>query len=169
MKAARQVSDLMSEPVVSIDRGTHVFDALQVARDHGIHHLAVTSAHALCGIVCTCDLRDAALNAPVGSVMQQDVVTLDHTASVQQAAELMVERSVGSVLVTNGGARPVGIVTRRDLSSLGAELSDLMSGCRCAACGSIDHLRVARDGDYMCASCLDRADPDGWFDLGAGD
>ena len=169
MKPAHRVRDLMKEPVISVDRATQVFDALQVARDHGIHHLAVTRDHALCGIVCTCDLREAALNAPVRTVTQVDVVTLDHAASIEQAATLMIERRVGSVLVTNGGAKPVGIVTRRDIGSRGTELANLMSACRCAACGSIDHLRIARDGDYICASCLDRADPDGWFDLGAGD
>jgi len=169
MKPAHELRELMKGPVVSVQSATQVFDALQVARDHGIHHLAVTEGNALCGIVCTCDLRDAALNVPVESVMHRQVVTVNPSASVEEAAELMLARSVGSVLVMNGGANPLGIVTRQDISSRGEHLSDLMAQCKCAACGSMEHLRMVHDGDYMCTSCMDRAVPDGWFDLGAGD
>jgi predicted transcriptional regulator len=169
MKPADEVGELMNRPVISVRSVMQVFDALQVARDHGIHHLAVSDDDALCGIVCTCDLRDAALNIPVGNVMHRNVVTLDRHANVRQAAELMLERSVGSVLVTNGGSNPIGIVTRQDIRAMSPELSDLIAACRCAACGSMEHLRIARDGDYICTSCLERASPDGWFDLGAGD
>ena len=169
MKAAHEVRELMRTPVVSVGSATVVFDALQVARDHGIHHLAVTDNETLCGIVCTCDLREAALNRSVESVMRRTVITVDCEATIKQAAELMMTESVGSVLVTNGGSKPVGIVTRQDISSGSTELSDLMSRCRCASCGSMEHLRIARDGDYICVSCFDRSGPDGWFDLGAGD
>lgn len=50
----------------------------------------------------------------VDSVMRRAVVTLAPTASAREAAALMTARRIGSVIVSDG-ARPLGIVTERDL------------------------------------------------------
>ena len=168
MKQTRDIAEVMTTPVVSVGSVTRVFDALQVARDHGIHHLAVVDNSALKGVVCTCDLREAALAVSVASVMQPVVAKVTSDANVREAAELMLSRGVGSVLVM-AGEKPLGIVTRRDLHEQGEAIADLMSSCKCVVCGSIQHLRIGRDGEYLCMSCRERAEPGGWFDLGDGD
>jgi len=168
MKDEPPISRVMKQPVVCVESVMNVIDALQVAKDHNIHHLVVMANDTLQGVVCTCDLRDASLTTPVEAVMHRDVATVTPDASPHEAAELMVNRRVGSVIVTKG-QRPVGVVTRLDLSEHDPVIRELISECKCAACGSHQHLRSGTDGEYLCVSCLDRASPDGWFDLGTGD
>jgi len=56
----------------------------------------------------------------IGDVCTREVVLIHHAASVQEAAALMRERHVGTLLVTGaspeGTQRVVGIVTDRDLA-----------------------------------------------------
>lgn len=168
MRKQNGVSDVMRSPVIFVNSHMDVFDALQVAKDHNIHHLVVIDDDALQGIVCTCDLRDAGLNTPVHSVMHRDVATVGADCSTHGAAQVMLDRKVGSVVVTLG-TKALGIVTRLDLSEYDKSITDMMSQCRCAYCGALQHLRFGSDGEYLCVSCLDRAGADGWFDLGTGD
>ena len=45
--------------------------------------------------------------------MTKDVVTIDAQKSVFEAAELMVQRDIGDLVVCDG-EKPVGIITERD-------------------------------------------------------
>jgi CBS domain-containing protein len=51
----------------------------------------------------------------ISEVMTQGVVTADRSDSLQHVGELMRDRNVGSVVITDG-ARPVGVITDRDLA-----------------------------------------------------
>jgi CBS domain-containing protein len=51
----------------------------------------------------------------VKNLIRPNIVSLDARSSVKAAAELMVSKNVGSVLVTDGSHQYVGIVTERDL------------------------------------------------------
>ena len=53
--------------------------------------------------------------ATVAEVMNTNVLTVDPTASIGEAAEKMIEAGVGAVVVMEDMARIVGIVTERDL------------------------------------------------------
>src|SRR3954449_12515956 len=53
--------------------------------------------------------------ATVAEVMNRDVLTVDPTASIGEAAEKMVDAGVGAVVVMEDMVRMVGIVTERDL------------------------------------------------------
>lgn len=48
-----------------------------------------------------------------------DVVTIAESKSVLEAAQLLVERNIGGLVVTDGG-RPTGILTERDILRLTA-------------------------------------------------
>jgi CBS domain-containing protein len=48
--------------------------------------------------------------------MTSSVVTAPLSAPVREVAELMRERNVGSVVLVDGGGRPAGFVTDRDLA-----------------------------------------------------
>ena len=52
--------------------------------------------------------------ASIRKHVTRDVVTLDGTASIRDAARLMADRHIGSVAVRDGGTI-VGLVTERDL------------------------------------------------------
>ena len=67
----------------------------------------------------------------IRDVMREDVVTLDEDTSVLEAAKLMGEKHLGSVVVTKDG-KPTGIFTERDFLSKvileGCELEDVTVG-----------------------------------------
>jgi len=52
----------------------------------------------------------------IRDVMTESVVTAPPDCAVQNIAELMRERNVGSVVLVDGDGRPVGFVTDRDLT-----------------------------------------------------
>jgi len=56
------------------------------------------------------------LEIKVGEITKRNLVTLEEDAPVVSAVRLMVERKIGSIVVTSD-RRPVGIVTRGDLLS----------------------------------------------------
>lgn len=49
--------------------------------------------------------------------MKANVVSIDSEASVKDAASKMVQLGIGSLVVTEQEARPVGIITETDLLS----------------------------------------------------
>jgi len=53
--------------------------------------------------------------ATVGEAMTKDVLTVDPSASIGEAAEKMEAANVGAVLVVEDFVRIVGIITERDL------------------------------------------------------
>ena len=53
--------------------------------------------------------------ATVAEVMNRDVLSVDPTASIGEAAEKMIDAGVGAVVVVEDMARIVGIITERDL------------------------------------------------------
>jgi len=58
----------------------------------------------------------------ITSVMTWNVITLDHTKTAYDAACVMKEKRIGSVIVTAYG-KPFGIVTEKDLARISAFLN----------------------------------------------
>lgn len=54
--------------------------------------------------------------AQLREIMTSDVVTINETQSVQDAAALMSQHNIGSVPVVNSNGQMVGIVTDRDIT-----------------------------------------------------
>jgi len=59
----------------------------------------------------------------VADIMSSPVVTIDGKANVRDAALLMTDRRIGSIIITERG-QPIGIVTERDM------LERVVSQCR---------------------------------------
>lgn len=53
--------------------------------------------------------------ATVAEVMTRDVLSVDPTASIGEAAEKMMDAGVGAVVVMEDSVRLVGIITERDI------------------------------------------------------
>ena len=88
--------------------------------------------------------RSIALNQAVGGSP-----TSQHTLA--EAAELMADRGVGSLLVVERGAL-AGILTRTDLERAG--LAEAAFGeRRCSSCRSYHHVRADAGGYLLCARC----------------
>lgn len=157
---------VMRHPLIALQLHDTVSNALDTAREHGVHHFPVCSHEQVVGMVCTCDLRDAGLDQAIGNVMHPAVM-IPASRSTADAAMLMRAADVGSVLVTDGHGSPCGIVTRGDLNDE-PPVAALLEDCRCEACGSIRHLH-RYDGRLLCASCRERATEPQAFDTGGGD
>jgi len=59
----------------------------------------------------------------VGSILTKDVLTVDSSETLRSALKKMHKEDVGSLVVTEA-AKPVGIITERNISRLGAETTD---------------------------------------------
>lgn len=59
-------------------------------------------------------LRLKAAKVLAGDLMERNVLTINADSTVRSAAELMAQRKVGSIAVTDGG-EIIGIMTERDL------------------------------------------------------
>ena len=162
----RPLPTLMSRPLVVLQAFDTVGDALATAREHRVHHFPVYARGQLMGMLCTCDLQEAALDKPVAEVMRP-AVTIAASRSSADAAMLMKAAEVGSVLVLDQGGRTCGIVTRGDLDGKGAA-QHILADVRCECCGTTHHLHRF-DGRRLCFSCRERAAEPQAFETGGGD
>ena len=133
MQSKKQVRDLMSRPVRTLERNDMLSLADSVMRDERIRHLPVLdSASRLVGILSQRDLflnalvralghgsmaRDRSLRSiVVKEVMTEDVVTTTPETPITAAAQMMVDRKIGCLPVVEGNTL-VGILSESDVVS----------------------------------------------------
>jgi CBS domain-containing protein len=160
------VRDIMSSRVFAVSPATAGDVAMEVAGEKHVEHLMVSRGSELVGVLCTCDLWEAA-EAPVASVMSSPPVTIEADVPIDEAARLLHTSGVGCLPVLDQG-HVVGVITRGDLARRG--LLDLTDQT-CASCGSHHHVRrLAGYASAFCALCLDKTAPSVSYDeLGWGD
>jgi acetoin utilization protein AcuB len=133
-----KVEDLMTKRVVTIGFD----DTLQTVKDifeqSGFHHLLVVEDRELQGVVSDRDLlralspfidsvvetqRDTAtLNRRVHHIMSRKPITLRPDAEVSEAIQLFLSHPVSCIPIVDGGSRPVGIVSWRDVLKVCSEM-----------------------------------------------
>jgi acetoin utilization protein AcuB len=126
-----RVRELMTGALITVRPDTPVLDARHLMVQERIRHLLVTNERGeLMGIVTD---RDIKLNLPsqatslsvwelnhlltrlmVEKVMTQSVITVGPDREARDAAQLMLDHTIGALPVVDGG-RLVGIVTETDL------------------------------------------------------
>lgn len=133
LHSKKQVRDLMSHPVRTLERNDKLSIADTVMRNERIRHLPILDdSGRLVGIVSQRDLflnaltralghgtvaRDRVLGAiAVKEVMTEDVVTTAPETPITAAAQLMVDRKIGCLPVVEGDA-VVGILSESDIVS----------------------------------------------------
>jgi CBS domain-containing protein len=164
MAAAPQiVSEIMHQPLASVGPGASVAEVITLTETAGIHHVPIVKAGKLLGLVCTCDLDGAGNQLKALQLARRQVVTVKPDCSTTDAAQLMREHAVGSLVVSNRDGL-WGIVTRHDLMKADTELAKLLAELHCVACGSTHHLRQGPDDAYLCVTCSQRATATHWFD-----
>jgi acetoin utilization protein AcuB len=120
---AMLVHDIMQPRVITAGPRTGVAEALNVLRARGVRHLVIVDGEALVGIVSDRDLKQAgALDErlgqwSIGEIMTRAVITIEPSAPVEDAAQLMLAEKISALPVTQGG-RLVGIVTETDVVRL---------------------------------------------------
>ncbi|WP_256289542.1 CBS domain-containing protein [Halobellus inordinatus] len=133
---AISVDDIYTEDVVSVGEKSHVGQAINKLREHGISRLPVVDEDSgkLAGIVTTHDLvefvvrddsrqgrgdrrgdLDRMLDLPVYDLMSSPVVTTTPAESVDEAVERMFENDISGLVVTADDQLIQGIVTKTDV------------------------------------------------------
>jgi CBS domain-containing protein len=129
----RRVAELMTEDPSCIGPGASALGALDLMIDRGVRHLPVIDRHGrVCGIVSIDDLRaafpfsvnlkvppslaerDTALGTFVGEVMTHGPITTSPSATLADAAALLVRFRIGCLPVVDGRCRLVGIFSETD-------------------------------------------------------
>jgi acetoin utilization protein AcuB len=120
---AMLVHDIMQSQVVTATPRTGVAEALGILRTRGIRHLVIVDGDALVGIVSDRDVKQAgALDErlgqwTVGEIMTRSVITIEPSAPVEDAAQLVLAEKISALPVTQG-ERLVGIMTETDIVRL---------------------------------------------------
>jgi CBS domain-containing protein len=115
-----KVESVMSYPLLTICLTAKIKEAAQaMIRKKG--RLVVFDCNKLKGIVTSSDLVRAMPEvdetaASIDNFMTTQVVTVDGQTTVKDAARLMGQERIGSLIITSRG-KPVGIFTERDLVS----------------------------------------------------
>jgi CBS domain-containing protein len=141
-----KVTEIMSQPVITVTPETSIKSAAQLLVEHGISGLPVVNSKGrLVGIVSEADLisiearpdprSQATPLAPtagstprnVAEVMTRDVVVVSAKSEVAQAARTLLNSDVKRVPVMSG-RRVVGIVSRRDLVKVIARADEQIEG-----------------------------------------
>src|SRR5262245_42033894 len=117
-----RVQDVMTDQVHTVSPSIAAEDAWNVMRMRRIHHLVVTQAGRIVGVLSD---RDAGggrgirtrEHHTVADLMTTRVVTIPPSTPVRKAANVMRGRSIGCLVVVEAG-HIVGIVTVADLLEL---------------------------------------------------
>jgi CBS domain-containing protein len=128
MRKSMPVRECMSHLPEEVDRGETLATVVARMREQHCHHVPVMDGPHLFGILSREDLHEQALRDAggkesrlAGDVCTRDPLTVGPMTPVVEVAQAMLERGVGSALVTEGDVL-VGIFTGTDALRLIAEL-----------------------------------------------
>jgi acetoin utilization protein AcuB len=112
------ISRYMSRQPWTIRNDALAEEGRRIMKQHGIRHLPVLEAGVLVGVVSERDLRLAEV-ANAGALTIEDLMSPDvHTvlpgAAIDDVVDVMAERKIGSVVVTNPVGGVEGIFTTVD-------------------------------------------------------
>jgi acetoin utilization protein AcuB len=127
----KQVAEVMSKDVKTVDVQDTVGTALRLMEEHGIRHLPVLERGGLVGIVSDRDLRScqpplegewdridyamSLLNQPIRQHMTSDPYSVRTTAPISEAVDKVVNHRIGCLCVVDGTNSLVGVVSQLDL------------------------------------------------------
>lgn len=118
MRSKLRVSDIMSTALVTVRAGDTLTSASAEMQVGVIRHLPVVEDHGrLVGVVSDRDLLHARGSKRISEVMTRDVVTVRSDAPAVEAASIMLDNKISSVLVVDDGTL-VGVVTQTDYLDL---------------------------------------------------
>ena len=129
-----RVADLMTIDPVEVSVDASIEDAEELLRVHRISGLPVVDADGrLVGVISLTDLLYLAVPSVqalirhhergirVGEVMSTPPVTIESTATLPAAAQLMHEDRLHRLVAVNADGRPIGVISAMDFVALAAE------------------------------------------------
>jgi CBS domain-containing protein len=121
MTLVRQLLDRKGRGIFAVEPQAPVLEAIRAMAEHRVGALLVMSDEQLAGIVSERDyarkvilLGRSSADTPVRDIMSSPVVTVGLDTSVQQCMQLMTDKHVRHLPVTEGG-RVIGMVSIGDL------------------------------------------------------
>ena len=123
---AKTAADIMTASPRTIASSATVREAARLMKDEDVGSLPVIHEDRLVGVVTDRDLavrvvaegRDAA--TPVAEVASDRPVTVEPSANLDEALQLMAEHQVRRLPVVEGG-RLVGVIAQADIARLGKD------------------------------------------------
>lgn len=118
-----RITEAMTEHVRTVPSTMSAADAYALMKTAGMHHLVVTKAKVVVGVLSARDLSPQGRTptfpdgVTVEDLMSSPVVTIENDETVRKAANLMQGRTIGCLPVTDNG-KLVGIITLSDLLQL---------------------------------------------------
>jgi signal-transduction protein with cAMP-binding, CBS, and nucleotidyltransferase domain len=125
------ITNVMTTDLVSVDRSQPVSEVYHVLKAARFHHIPVLDGARPVGMISSTDILSLVYDIDgtddrmlttmldhqftIDDAMSDDLVTLPDTATVHDAAELLAEGSMHSVLVVDVTGELAGIVTTTDL------------------------------------------------------
>jgi CBS domain-containing protein len=133
-----RIADVMTKQVIYLSAETTLDEAARAMGSADIGDVVVTEGQRLIGMVTDRDIVVRAVaenrlpaNTTLGEVATHEIVMIEQTATVAEAADLMRERSVRRILVCDADRQLVGIVSLGDLAvryDRSSALDDISSG-----------------------------------------
>ncbi len=125
------VKDWMSTTLLTVEHDANIMDTFRLMKNNKIRRLPVMKDKRLIGIVTLGDIREARpsnasalsvwennfllMKLLVREVMTYNPVSIAPTDTIQDAAQLMMERKIGGLPVVNEAGNLVGILTESDI------------------------------------------------------
>ena len=121
--ATVRVADVMTKKIVYLPAETALDEAARAMAEADIGDVVVTEGANLAGMVTDRDIvvRSVATNrkpsgVTLGEVAVREIVIIEQSATLKEAAELMRQRAVRRVLVADAERQLVGIIALGDLA-----------------------------------------------------
>jgi acetoin utilization protein AcuB len=121
----------MSKPVITVEKKDTMQYAVSLMKENHIRLLPVIDKGKLCGILSDRDVKRAAASdatsleahellylvskIKVADIMTRDVVTVHQDWTVEEAADLMLDRKISGAPVVDDSGRLCGVITTTDL------------------------------------------------------
>ena len=125
MTQTRTVGEVMTANPISVTETASLAEAAGILDSNKITGLPVVDENgALIGVLSQTDLVRARANShlvanwpglAVGQIMTKPALTIAATASLEEAAKMMETHRVHRLVVTDGAANPIGIISTSDL------------------------------------------------------
>jgi CBS domain-containing protein len=128
------VNRVMTEPVLSVEIDAKPSEVFRLLAQYNVHHLPVVRCGRLVGMISSSDLMKIDFLMPrtvqarleyldsrfkIESLMRAPVTTVGPTASVEEAARLMVRHGIHALPVVGAEDYLLGIITTTDIMSAG--------------------------------------------------
>lgn len=118
----QNIREVMSPNPVTIPADMAAVDAARLMRDRDIGNIIVMSENAVLGIVTDRDIAVRVVanqrepsKTTVGDICSKELHSIEHTATVEDAIQMMREKAIRRIPVMDDGC-PVGIVSIGDLA-----------------------------------------------------